>query len=180
MELKDANELIKLARNAIKSKKIVKTNFKEKRGVFITLHSFPEKRLRGCIGFVEPVFGLGEAIQKAAIAAAYSDPRFKPIEEDEINKILIEISILSHPQKIKLEDLKYRDGAILELGNHKGLFLPQVWEDIQNKNEFLDALCLKAGLYPECWKEQNVRIYKFYVEAFEEIEPNGKIKKIKI
>ncbi|MCD6547060.1 MAG: AmmeMemoRadiSam system protein A [Nanoarchaeota archaeon] len=179
MELNDAMELIKIARESIKSKKIVETRFKEKRGAFVTLHTFPEKRLRGCIGFIEPIFQLGEAIQRAAIAAAYSDPRFQPLSKEEINKVIIEISILSKPKEIKVEELKQEDGAILEFKGHKGVFLPQVWEELPNKEDFLNALCLKAGLPPYCWKE-NIKLYKFSVEAFEEEKPNGEVKRVKI
>ena len=171
----DFEKLIKLARKAIESKTIVEADIKEKMGVFVTLKTFPERKLRGCIGFIEPIFPLGESVQRAAISAAYSDPRFKPLNEDEIEKITIEVSILSLPKRTSIEKLKIGDGTILEIDNHKGIFLPQVWDKIPNKEKFLDALCLKSELYPNCWKEKNIKFYKFHITAFEETSPNGDI-----
>jgi len=186
MRNKDTNseinfkKLIKLARNAIETKRIATTDIKEKRGVFVTLYTFPEKTLRGCIGFAEPIFSLGEGIQRAAISAAYSDPRFKPLNENEFDKVIIEASILSLPEETTLEEIKNGDGVILKYENASSLFLPQVWDEISNKNEFLSHLCLKAGLSPNCWRDKKVRFYKFYVTAYKEIAPNSEdIKEVK-
>ncbi|MCD6576135.1 MAG: AmmeMemoRadiSam system protein A [Nanoarchaeota archaeon] len=176
----DFESLIKLARKAIKTKTITENNIKEKRGVFVTLHTFPEKKLRGCIGFIEPIYPLGEGVQRAAIAAAYSDPRFKPLSKEEIDKVTIEVSVLSLPEETTLEEIKKGDGVILKYQNYSALFLPQVWDELPDKEGFLDALCMKAGLFPRCWKESEVSFYKFYVTAFEEEEPNGEIREVKI
>ena len=176
----DFNKLIKLARKAIESKTIEKTSIKEKRGVFVTLKTFPEKKLRGCIGFVEPLYTLGEGVQRAAIAAAYSDPRFKPLSKEEIEKVTIEVSVLSLPEEVSLDKIKKGDGVILKYKNRGALFLPQVWEELPKKEEFLDNLCLKAGLFPGCWRNENAKFYKFHVTAFEEIKPKGDIEKVKI
>lgn len=175
----DAEELIKLARQAIKSRKVKKAGMKEKRGVFVTLYSFPNKKLRACIGFVEPVFPLWEGVQRAAIAAAYNDPRFKPLAKEEVDKIIVEISILSLLKESKVEGIRKGDGVVLEFKNYKGVFLPQVWDELPGKKNFLDALCLKAGLPSNCWKKGGVKFYKFYVSAFEETSPSGSVIKIK-
>ena len=171
----DFEKLTKLARKAIESKTIVEAGIKERRGVFVTLKTFPNKKLRGCIGFVEPIFPIGEGVQRAAIAAAYSDPRFKPLSKDEFDKIIIEVSVLSLPEETTLDEIKNGDGVILKYGNASALLLPQVWEELPEKEKFLTNLCLKAGLYPNCWKNNNAKFYKFYVRAFEETSPNGDI-----
>ncbi len=176
----DFKELIKLARKAIETKKVINTNINKKRGVFITLHTFPDKKLRGCIGFIKPIYPLGEGVQRAAIAAAYSDPRFKPLNKNEIDKITIEVSVLSLPERVYLEKIKEREGVILKHGYNEGLFLPQVWNELPKKEDFLNALCMKAGLLSDCWKDKNIVFYKFNVTAFEEIKPNGDIQKIRI
>jgi len=178
MELNAAKELIKLARKAILSKKIEDNKFNEKAGVFVTLLTYPDKELRGCIGFIEPIYPIGEGVQRAAVSAAYSDPRFLPITKEEIANVVIEFSMLSKSEETTPEKVKSGDGVIIGLGHHNALFLPQVWEQLPDKNEFLDALCMKAGLAPRSWTGENIRISKFYVEAFEEENPNGKIKKV--
>ncbi len=183
MKIDDAKKLIKNARNAIETKKITKTNFKEKCGIFVTLETFPKKELRGCIGYSEPIFSIGKGIQKAAISAAYEDVRFSPLSKEELEKIIIEISILSNPEKLETnveekimqEIVPGKHGLILKYNNKNGLFLPQVWEKIPNKKDFLNALCMKAQLFPNCWKNLDVEIYKFKVEAFIEEKPNGEI-----
>ncbi len=183
MKIDNAKKLIEIARNAIKTRKMVETNFKEKRGVFVTLETFPERELRGCIGYSEPIFFIGEGVQKSAISAAYEDPRFPPLSNEELEKIIIEISILSNPEKIEtnIEEkilqkiIPGKHGLILKSRYNNGLFLPQVWEKISEKKNFLNELCIKAGLNKECWKNPNVDIYKFQVDAFVEKEPKGDI-----
>ena len=187
-------ELVKIARKTLEDffetgkfqiKKYDK--FKEKKGVFVTIHSFPEKELRGCIGLPQPEYPLFEAVQIAAIEAAFSDTRFPHLKKDELNKIILEISVLTVPKIIdgkpncyldKIENGK--DGLILEHGLNKGLFLPQVWEEIPNKKEFLDALCWKAGLTPDYWLDEKTKLYKFHVKIFREKEPNGEIEEINL
>ncbi|WP_457611869.1 TIGR00296 family protein, partial [Methanocaldococcus sp.] len=128
--------------------------FNEKRGCFCTLHTYPERELRGCIGIPEPIMPLIEALREAALGSI-RDPRFPPVTLEEMDHIVIEVSILTPPQLIKvnhpreyLEKIKIgEDGLIIEYGPYRGLLLPQVpveygW-DVE---EFLAHLCLKAGL----------------------------------
>lgn len=179
-------KLVKLARKAVEERKVENEfdeDFKVKKGVFVTIETYPEKELRGCIGFPYPIYPLGEAVQKAAIAAAYEDSRFEPLEKDELKKVVFEVSILTKPQLIKvrkaeeyLEKIEEgKDGLILEYGGFSALYLPQVWEIIPEKEKFLESLCLKAGLNANAWKEKGAKIFRFRVEAFKEEEPEGKV-----
>lgn len=156
----------------------------EKFGLFVTLHTFPEKELRGCIGFIEPRFALKDGIVRAALSAAFGDPRFPPLESPELEKIVIESSVLSKPEKINaktrekiLGEIKQKiDGLILEKGGSSGLFLPQVWDELPSKEEFLENLCYKAGLSdPEAWHRAGTELYRFRVQAFEEKAPDGAV-----
>ncbi len=160
--------------------------FQDKRGVFVTIHSYPDNELRGCVGFPYPEYPLFEAVQRAAIQAAFNDGRFSPLTEDELDKVVFEVSILSLPkilngikQEEKIQKIENgKDGLILEHGLRKGLFLPQVWEDIPDKKNFLGALCWKAGLTPDYIFDKNTKLYKFNVKAFKEVEPKGKVLEI--
>ena len=162
--------------------------FQDKRGVFVTIHSYPDNELRGCIGFPNPEYPLFEAVQRAAVEAAFNDNRFSPLTESELNDVVFEVSVLTLPERIyglnieekinKIE--KYKDGLILENGLRRGLFLPQVWEDIQDKKRFLEALCWKAALTPDYIQDKNTNLYKFQVKAFKEVKPRGEIVEINL
>jgi len=158
--------------------------FSEKQGVFTTLHTYPGHDLRGCIGIPLPIMSLKEAIIESAKSAT-RDPRFPPLEENETNNIIIEVTILTKPELINvdrpqdyLSNIEIgRDGLIVEQGFYKGLLLPQVpieqgWE----KEEFLSHTCIKAGLLPDAWVDKNTKIFKFSGQIFTEIEPKGKIR----
>lgn len=184
-------KLLKLARKAIAShfsKKEFdfeqeKKEFKEPRGVFVTLNK--EGKLRGCIGFPYPVKPLAEAVVEAAKAAAFQDPRFKPLEEREMDKINIEISVLTLPQEIRqkgfdiLKEIKIgQDGLIIQFSGFSGLLLPQVALEYKlNALQFLEATCNKAGLPPSVWLNPNCRIFKFQAQIFSEKGLTKKIKK---
>ncbi len=192
MEIEEeaGEKLVKLARTAVENHfKNLKTEppaeFSERRGVFVTIHKYPSMDLRGCIGFVEPIFPLGEAVIKAALNAAFNDPRFLPLEQDELEVVVFEVSVLSKPQLIEvenpkeyLEKIKEGDGLILRKGLFSGVFLPQVWELIKGKEDFLNALCEKAGLPHGSWLDKDVKIYKFNVVAFAEERPYGKVRRV--
>ena len=158
--------------------------FKEKRGVFVTLNKKKErKELRGCIGRPYPVLPLGEAIILSAINAAREDPRFYPVEPDEIGDLFIEVTILTVPKRIKAKPKEIpekivigRDGLIVSMKKSSGLLLPQVAvEHGFDSTEFLCQTCIKAGLMPDAWIE-GAEVYSFEGQIFEEIEPGGKIK----
>ncbi|MGC8688677.1 MAG: TIGR00296 family protein [Thermoplasmata archaeon] len=186
---------VRLARTAVKdyfrNKKTSPENVPEKflreSGVFTTINSFPGKELRGCIGFPEPIMPLYEAIIKSAVYAATEDPRFPPVEEDELDKVVFEVSLLTIPERILVEDPEEyperveigKDGLIIRYMGFSGLLLPQVaTEYSMDSLEFLDHTCLKAGLSPGCWRRKGVEIYKFQAEIFTELEPEGKIERM--
>jgi len=159
-----------------------------KSGVFVTILTYPEKELRGCIGIPEPMMPLIDALKEAAQSAT-RDPRFPPLEKSELSKIIIEVSILTPPEIVKVKSAKDypneieigRDGLIAEHGWNRGLLLPQVpveWK--WNAGEFLSETCMKAGLAPDAWFEKGFKLYKFQAEIFGEKEPNGKVERKEI
>jgi uncharacterized protein len=175
--------ILKLAREAIETyvktgKRIVVPDhpkeMDEKKGVFVTLYTKP-KELRGCIGFPYPQLPLIEALISAAVEAC-NDPRFPPLSKRELKDIIIEVSVLSKPELVKVKSPKdylkvivpEKDGLIIEKGFQSGLFLPQVWGEIHGKEDFMEALCMKAGLTPNEWLDSSTKIYRFHVEAFTE------------
>jgi uncharacterized protein (TIGR00296 family) len=182
---------VKLAREAVEAwtregktlaPKEMLQQLREKRGVFVTIHTYPERQLRGCIGYPEPLFRLGEAIIQSAVHAC-RDPRFEPLREDELGRIILEVSVLTKPFKLKQKPDEYgnlielgRDGLIVERGPNSGLLLPQVaTEHGMDMHEFLSSTCLKAGLPPAAWMEQATKVYTFQAEIFSETEPNGEV-----
>ena len=158
-------------------------SFRAKRGVFVTIHTFPDMCLRGCIGYPEPVYSLGKALVKAAQAACH-DPRFPYLRADELTKVVVEVSILTPPEEIKLEDRKLlpskvevgKDGLIMEMGYFRGLLLPQVATEWNwDAETFLAETCSKAGLTPDCWLDKRSKVFKFQAEIFAEKAPSGKV-----
>ncbi|MEM0090458.1 MAG: TIGR00296 family protein [Nitrososphaerota archaeon] len=195
LSLDDGIKIVRLARTAIeeylKSNKIYTVAEewgipKKETGVFVSLYTYPEGELRGCIGFPLPVMSLPEAVVKAAIAAATEDPRFPPVELAEMDKIVIEASVLSVPEKIEFMNprelpskiLIGRDGLMIKSSRGSGLLLPQVpveygWD----AEEFLCHLCIKAGLPATYWLTGKFDIYRFTAEIFAEESPRGKVVK---
>ena len=162
--------------------------FNEKQGAFVTIHTYPEHDLRGCIGIPLPVMSLKDAIIEGAQSAT-RDPRFLPLNENELNNIVIEVTILTKPELIEvkqpndyLSEIEIgRDGLIVEQGFYKGLLLPQVpVEQGWDKEEFLSNTCMKAGLMPDAWFDKNTKISKFSGQIFTEIKPNGEVKEKKL
>lgn len=192
LSLDDGTKAVQLARDT--TEQFVRNNtisssdledvFKENQGAFVTLHTYPELNLRGCIGIPLPIMSLREAIIESAKSAT-RDPRFPPLEEREINSIIIEVTVLTKPELIKVEKpqdyLSHieigKDGLIVEQGFYKGLLLPQVpVEQGWDKEEFLSHICIKAGLLPDAWFDKSTKIFKFSGQIFTETEPGGKIK----
>lgn len=134
-------------------------------GCFVTLTIGGE--LRGCIGYIEPIMPLYAAVIENARSAALSDPRFSPVTPEELSSIVVEVSVLTVPKPLEYsspEDLlkKIRpneDGIILKSGHNQSTFLPQVWEQLPDKIQFLTHLSLKAGLPPDGWKRSSVKRY---------------------
>lgn len=181
----DGEFLVKLARSSIETYltdgRIIKVPndinpvLKEEMGAFVTLHHDGE--LRGCIGYPEPVKPLVEAVIEVAISAATGDPRFPHVTSEEMNQIQVEVSVLTKPVLISVQKpAEYfekieigNDGLIVEMGIYRGLLLPQVpveWNwDIE---DFLANTCMKAGLSPDCWLQEGVKIYSFQSQIFQE------------
>ena len=158
--------------------------FKEYRGVFTTLNTYSPHNLRGCIGIPEPIMPLINALSQSSISAAVEDPRFPPVSLNEINNIVVEVSILTPPKQIIVNNpIEYldnivigRDGLIIEYGLYRGLLLPQVPKEYNwSVEEYLDQICLKAGLPPKTWLDEKVKLYSFEAQIFKELTPNGKV-----
>ena len=178
-------ELIKLARMAIleefEGKKLINKNdwlekypyLKENRASFVTLKI--DGNLRGCIGSILPHRPLIDDIIENSKAAAFSDPRFTPLTPQEYEKIKVEVSLLTIPQKVEYEDKqdlmqKIRpgvDGVILQLANHQATFLPSVWEELPVFDLFFAHLCMKAGLPGDCLMYHPI-IYTYQAKEIEE------------
>jgi AmmeMemoRadiSam system protein A len=148
--------------------------FSENRGTFVTLTK--NGALRGCIGHIIPQESMIEGIKENAINAAFRDPRFPPLSEAEWKRVQVEISILTDPTPLVYEDSvdllnKLRpgiDGLIIKKGFNQATFLPQVWEQLPDRKEFLRHLCLKAGLDRDAWKHEKLEVFVYQVQAFEE------------
>lgn len=193
--LSQAKKLIKLARDSIstffegKEIKIpdaVKSEFKEDKGVFVSLYVNDE--LIGCIGFPEPVLPLYEAVIRAARSAAFEDPRFPPLRKEQMKDLRIEISVLTKPEEVVVkEPSEYPkkvkigvDGLMIKDEFGSGLLLPQVATEWGWDSErFLCETCRKAGLEPDCWNNMKRNVFKFQAQVF--TEEKGKVveKKLK-
>ena len=177
--------LLQIARDAIQEKytgqslinniEIIKQypDLSEPGAVFITITK--DNQLRGCIGSIESYRSLLNDIKENSKSAAFNDPRFKPVELNELDEINIEISILSKPELINYEsaeELKTKitpsiDGIILTQNYQRAVFLPQVWEKVSGFDEFFNHLCRKAGLSELCI-DDIPKIEKFTVTIIEE------------
>ena len=139
------------------------------KATFVTINK--KGRLRGCIGSLVAHQEFYNDLVINARKAAFNDPRFKPLSEDELNEIEVEVSILSDPVLVEysnIDDLKGKirvgeDGIILRLGDKQATFLPQVWESLNSFEMFFSHLCQKAGLSGDCLKHHPT-IYKYQVE----------------
>ncbi|MBN1276237.1 MAG: AmmeMemoRadiSam system protein A [Deltaproteobacteria bacterium] len=148
--------------------------FRERRGTFATLTI--DGSLRGCIGHIIPQESLIDGIRVNAINAAFRDPRFPAMSKKDWERVKIEISILTDPEPLSYSDAndllaKLRpgiDGVILGKGFHQATFLPQVWEQLPGKEDFLTHLCLKAGLKGDAWMNGDIEVSTYQVQAFEE------------
>jgi AmmeMemoRadiSam system protein A len=144
----------------------------EKRGVFVTLTEHDE--LRGCIGSLIARDPLYKAVQEMSHAAAFEDPRFRPLRVEELDRIRIEISILSPLQLIEdWTDIRLGvDGVVVRQGFRSGVFLPQVaTETGWDLPTFLSQLCRgKAGLPGDAYKNPKTEMFVFQVEKFAENE----------
>ncbi|KXA88582.1 hypothetical protein AKJ61_04610 [candidate division MSBL1 archaeon SCGC-AAA259B11] len=192
LDLEDGERAVRTARKAIETylkegmrpdlSDEVPEKFKEERGVFVTLNK--NGNLRGCIGRPLPSQTLIDGLVDSAINAATGDPRFPSVDIEELEDITIEVSVLTVPEKIEVEDPKKypeeievtRDGLIAKCRGREGLLLPQVPMDHDwSCEEFLSQTCVKAGLSPDAWLEGEVEFEKFSAQVFEESEPGGEV-----
>ncbi len=186
------SKLVKLARQAISSylskrkynvSADLRKEFSKKKGAFVTLKI--NGMLRGCIGIVEDIKPLYQAVADSAVSAASADPRFPSLSKEELKKTTISVSVLSKATAIEVRNpedyLKHiqvgRDGLIVRGIFNSGLLLPivaveQNWDALK----FLQQTCLKAGLPADIWQDFNqCRIYKFQTEVFSESSPDGEV-----
>ncbi|HKU70331.1 MAG TPA: AmmeMemoRadiSam system protein A [Burkholderiales bacterium] len=172
--------LLPLARSAIAAQLGVKGDLtdelqwlKEHGACFITVRR--DDKLRGCIGTLRAHRALADDVRANAVAAAFRDPRFAPLNADELSSISLEISLLSALEEMTfsgesdaLAQLRAgTDGIVFEYGHHTSTFLPQVWEDIREPAEFLAHLKYKAGLPPDFW-DPAVRLSRYTVSKWRE------------
>jgi AmmeMemoRadiSam system protein A len=179
--------LVSLARNTI-SKKLGKPvadetslekqltgkPFDRKCGTFVTLNK--NHQLRGCIGSLSSNEAVSEGVRHNALNAAFHDSRFSPLSKDELDQVKIEVSILTEPKPLAYESsddliskLRPRvDGVILGQGYARATFLPQVWEQVPEPEDFLTHLCRKAGLSGDAWKKSRLEVSTYQVDYFEE------------
>jgi len=148
-----------------------KKNYNKKRACFVTLTKKGE--LRGCIGILIAHQEIWKDVKENALNASLNDPRFLALRKEELKDIKIEISVLSVPKKLEFKNEKEllakinkKMGLILKKGFCSSTFLPQVWEQIPDKEEFLEHLSMKAGLDKNGWKDAKFWVYN--VEKEEE------------
>jgi len=149
-------------------------NLQERGASFVTLTIL--SNLRGCIGTLEAYQALALDVQEHAVAAALQDPRFPRVQPSELERIHIEVSVLSPKTPLDYEgpeDLidKLRiniDGVVLQDGYRKATFLPQVWEKLPNKEQFLSHLCLKMGASANLWQHKPLSVFTYQVQEFHE------------
>jgi uncharacterized protein len=163
--------------------------FAARRGVFVTLHRFPQGTLRGCIGFPLPHLPLSEGIARAAVAAAVEDRRFPPVGPDELRRVQVEVSLLTVPQPVdadpreNLPDVVVvgRDGLLVDGRGSSGLLLPQVAVELEwDSRTFLDETCVKAGLPADAWLDSAVKVRAFEAEIFRETAPGGPVVRVPV
>lgn len=140
---------------------------------FVTLHKNGE--LRGCIGSIIAHRSLLDDLISNTLSAAFHDPRFPPLDQEELSFLDLEVSVLTPPEEISYSDyddlcskvVVGKDGLILQHEGYQGTFLPQVWEQLPNVYEFLEHLSYKAGASTEIYA-LHPKIYRYRVEAIEE------------
>jgi AmmeMemoRadiSam system protein A len=172
----EKSELLRIAREAIvcrcQGKPVAECvpsteTLKELRGAFVSLHK--KGMLRGCIGTLEARSPLWKCVEEMAQAAAFRDPRFRPVTADELPHLDLEISVLTPFTEIEdPEEIQVGlHGLLIRKGSQGGLLLPQVaaerdWDRIT----FLQETCRKAGLHPDAWKEKDTTICVFSADVF--------------
>jgi uncharacterized protein (TIGR00296 family) len=194
LSLEEGTLAVKMARRVIED--YVRTNrapkvelpesFDDLSGVFVTLKE--DGDLRGCIGYPYPDLPLSKALVDAAVQAATQDPRFPRVRGAELDRIAVEVTVLSEPEPLKVKPMDRpkhimigRDGIIVEYGLYRGLLLPQVpVEQGWGPEEYLEYGCLKAGISPDMWVDDRTKVYIFQGQIFQEKAPGGEVVEEKI
>ncbi len=156
---------------AIPKLKNIPAHLKAPLGAFVTLKKNHE--LRGCIGYIESEEPLLNTVQEVAMRSALNDPRFNPVEPEEVRSLEIEISVLSPVPRIKnIEEIEVgKHGLIIESGRFRGLLLPQVpLEYGWDRETFLSQTARKAGLSVNAWKQRETKLSVFSAEVFSETD----------
>jgi len=170
------NVLLELAKKSVENRLVGKKSIeigdlpdelKFDSGCFVTIHK--GGRLRGCIGNFRDDVNILKNVAEMAQSAAFSDPRFAPVVQEEFSQLKFEISVLSPMTEI--EDVETitvgRDGLYIIKGFNSGVLLPQVAvEHKWDKYTFLSQTCLKAGLAENAWESENTRIFRFEALIF--------------
>jgi len=173
----DRHELLKIARASLveyfrgeKHRPVdLSKALQQERGAFVTLRK--RGSLRGCIGYIQAIKPLAEAVADLAVDAAIHDPRFPSMQPDELEEVDIEISAMTPLEKI--DDVEVievgKHGLYMKRGGYSGLLLPQVatewgWD----REKFLEQTCRKTGLSGDAWKDDDTEIYIFSAEVFGE------------
>jgi len=141
---------------------------------FITLTK--NGHLRGCIGTMEPYQPLIADVQEHAVAAALSDYRFPKVTQDELGQIRIEVSRLTPLKRLPYKETEELvkalrigvDGVLIRNESRRATFLPQVWEQLPQPDQFLSQLCLKMGAPADLWKTKSMEVFTYQVEKFKE------------
>ena len=148
--------------------------FAQMQGVFVTLRK--EGQLRGCIGTLSGREKIADGIKNYALNAAFKDSRFAPVTAEELDDIEVEVSILTEPAVLEYQRGKElptvlrpgKDGVIIRQGGASATFLPQVWEQLPNPEDFLAHLCMKAGLPANEWRRGKLKVETYQVQHFSE------------
>jgi uncharacterized protein len=146
---------------------------RERMATFVTLRI--GERLRGCMGSLNATEPLVVNVARNAFTAAFRDPRFSPLQRDELPKLSIHLSLLSRPEPIAFDSEAHLlslvrpgiDGLTLIEGNRRGTLLPAVWKSISDPREFLNHLKRKAGLQPDYWSS-TLQVERYTAESVAE------------
>jgi AmmeMemoRadiSam system protein A len=178
LSAEERRELLAIARGAIEGRlrtgRLPRISPKQpalerEAGCFVSLHA--GQLLRGCIGTFREDRPLYRVVSEMAVAAATQDPRFEPVALEELQRLTIEISVLTPRRRVSDPDevVVGRHGVCIERGPNRGVLLPQVAvQEGWDRETFLDHTCLKAGLKPGCWRSPGTTIEVFEAEVFSE------------
>jgi hypothetical protein len=141
------------------------------RATFVTLHE--QGKLRGCVGTLVADEPLAASVVHSAEGAAVKDPRFQPVRPEELGRLELTVSVLEPPRSLNtsgpglLETLAARPGLVIAYQGRRSVFLPEVWEDLPEPEQFLGHLCEKQGSPSDCWRSPQARFEIFGSQRFE-------------